>query len=96
MTALTFSQAVQEAKETRAAFDANDMQSIVNHNMALLRKMEAQIIEDGGICNHHMPSYRWAIEQAIINRNGEGTMASAAYRYTESAQEQMLNESGLL
>ena len=96
MSVLTFNQAVEAVKETRAAFDASDMRSIVNHNMALLRKMEAQILEDGGECNFHIPAYRWNIEQAIINRNGEGTMASAAYKYTESMQEQMLNESGLV
>lgn len=95
MSQLTFNQAVQAAKETRAAFNPEDMQSIVNHNMALLRKAEAQILEDGGDCSYHIPAYRWNIEQAIINRNGEGTMASAAYKYTEALQEQMFSESGL-
>lgn len=83
---------------TREAFNPNDINSVVNHHMALLYAYEAdraaevaEIEEEYGIkfdeVLPNVTSYRWNMEEAIKNRQTGETYASASIKVVEYVQE---------
>ena len=72
----------------QSVLNPENFASCVNRAMFLIEAYEAQIKSEGYEWNVHTSSCRWAVEQAIINRNG-GTMMAAANAFVESIEERV-------
>lgn len=92
----TFEEQNNELVEFDKSFDSNDFHSCVNRAMLLIKNREAQMIEEGYEFPISVDSCRWAIEQAIINRNSGDSMMSAAIKYVESVEYRAEQFNGLV
>ncbi|MDP8042543.1 hypothetical protein QJU11_10100 [Pasteurella atlantica] len=96
MKKTNFENACENFKKSKDELLKNEsFENVVKHSMNALYKLEAQILEDGGVVNFHIPSCKWNIEQAIINRDSSHNMRSSAFEYVENLQERMMKGSGL-
>ena len=68
------------------SFDTNDFNQCVQRGMDLISNREEQTLEEGGTWNIDTKSCKWAIEQAIINRESDETMMSAVICYVEKIE----------
>lgn len=93
---MTYKEACERFAKTKKAFNSDDFNSIVEHQMSMILKTEAQIKEDGGDVMIDTSSCRWSLEQAITNRSKDENMVEAGYRYVETVQNRLLEQSGLL
>lgn len=67
-------------------FDENNFISCVNRALHLIQKLKLELEEEGFIMPVDIKSCRWAIEQAIINRNPGEPMMCGAIRYVEKVE----------
>lgn len=66
-------------------FDSSSFKSCVDRGMLLIKNHEAQMVEEGLEFLINVNSCRWAMEQAVLNRNG-GTMMAAVIDYVEKVE----------
>lgn len=82
----TFQDQNNELIEFDRKFDKDNFNHCVRRAMLLIKNGEAQMIEDGYEFPISVDSCKLAIEQAIINRDTNESMMSAAIRYVESVE----------
>lgn len=91
----TFEEQNNELVEFDKKFDKENFNHCVHRALLLIKNREAQMIENGYEFPISIDSCKWAIEQAIINRNSNESMMSAAIRYVESVEQRAEEFNGL-
>ena len=76
-------------------FDGTSFADCVTRAMLLIRNREAQMIEEGYEWPINTESCKWAVEQAIINRDSNESMMCAANRYVETVEYRAESFNGL-
>ena len=81
-----FKKAVKELSKFRKKWDSNNYHHCIKHGMLLLRKTEAQLIDDDHYVSVDIASCEWAMGQSVLNRNSSTTMMQAVIEYVEKIE----------
>lgn len=91
----TFDEVVKELEKNSKTFESNNFLHCVNRAILLLKKLKAQIEEDGYVFCYCVEASRWAIKQSILNRKPKVTMMAAAIEYIEKIEENVMDYNGI-